>query len=188
MDDDTRKESNDTFIQACECVDEEGGSVDQTVYQEPEHVTVSRSDTITHEDGSGLKNGHEESAECIEHDLLSHHGSDTSLSEVTDYESDPDEITSDSDDEAESDTEESIPTNSQSVQRGGRSQGSRARIRGEEVAVAPVEGVGEELLKAVEIYRMYQHHVNPLQLQIQDSHFPRSSSLPVTQDHTFHLT
>ena len=55
MDDDTRKESNDTFIQACECVDEEGGSVDQTVYQEPAHVTVSTSDTITHEDGSGLK-------------------------------------------------------------------------------------------------------------------------------------
>ena len=45
-------------------------------------------------------------------------------------ESDPDQITSDSDDKAEYDTEESIPANSQSVQRGGRSQGSRARIGG----------------------------------------------------------
>ena len=61
-------------------------------------------------------------------------------------------------------------------------------LGGEEVAEATVEEVGEELLNAVEIYRIYQHHVNPLQLQIQDLHFPRSSSLSVTQDHTFHLT
>ena len=39
-------------------------------------MTVSTSDTITHKDGSGLKNGHEEGAECIKHDLLGHHGTD----------------------------------------------------------------------------------------------------------------
>ena len=55
-----------------------------------------------------------------------------SVNGVSFNEIDPDEITSDSDDKAEYDTEESIPANNQSVQRGGRSQGSHARIRGGE--------------------------------------------------------